>query len=526
MFASFAISSDGLMHAAPPPRLARSHHGCLPCRRKRKKCDETKPRCLRCMNSTNRDTCVWPQCKPERRDSSVESAPADLVEIVDDDQEQRDENDHTEEVTVSRENDDVWSVKLPSIQRNDLDALSPWQLPEAVARVSPDLSAAKLTQATLALQRRMLCHESEFSGSIFMLGLPGSNSHPGYIHAWTACSMVATAPQTVAWQQRALMHHSQACVELRKGIRDSADDDASGEWMRATVLMLYLFEKQRSQRFVESGQGYNATAIHLNAMHHLFDERKSVFRLKTFHSCMLYEAYITRTVDNYLFQPDSTLALDHVTRSIDYHEENLRTLGFTKELMTSPWVELWGRKFTDLVYQLSWLAHQSPFNQTNTERLQAIAAQLSSKELIMGGSLHGIDADALKYYTDARLAYWHACSFFVEAMLDGCLRCPASTFQQDHVRAGMELMDQLTMKDHVNAHLTWPLVVLGFGVDDVHQLKAHKEMLGRLALSAGEESVHRAKQMVDCIFKTKMANVEAVPVAEWMRLIVSFNMFS
>lgn len=48
------------------------------------------------------------------------------------------------------------------------------------------------------------------------------------------------------------MHHSQACVELRKGIRDSADDDASGEWMRATVLMLYLFEVRYQARGKQS----------------------------------------------------------------------------------------------------------------------------------------------------------------------------------------------------------------------------------------------------------------------------------
>ncbi|PPJ52459.1 hypothetical protein CBER1_10372 [Cercospora berteroae] len=475
------------------------------------------------MNSTNRDTCGWLQKKDDDRRDSVEPTPAGLVEIFDD--ETRDHVDHTAPCAAIESAND-WIVRLPSIQRNDLDALSPWQLPEAVLRVSPDLSATKVMQITLALQRKMLCHESEFDGSIFMLGLPGSNAHPGYIHAWTACSMAAVAPQTAQWQRRALMHHSQACVELRKGIRDSADDDASGEWMRATVLMLYLFEKQRSRKFMEAGQSYDTAAIHLKATHRLFDERKGVYRLNTIHGCMLYEAYIARTVDNYLFQPDSALPLDYITRSIDYHEENLGKLGIPVELMTTPWVGLWGRKFTDLVYRLSWLAHQIPLDQTNTERLQAIAAQLSSRELIIGGSAFGIDEATLKYYTDARLAYWHACSFFADAVLTDGLRSPVTIFQQHHVRAGMELMNELTVKDHVNSHLTWPLVILGFGVEDVDELELHKNMVACLGPSGGEEMVEKANQMVQAVFETKKAAHEAVSVAEWIRLIVSFNMYS
>ncbi|KAG8732763.1 hypothetical protein FRC12_019140 [Ceratobasidium sp. 428] len=41
------------------PRVnQRSRHGCLTCRRKRKKCDEERPECLRCMKSNSQ--CMWP----------------------------------------------------------------------------------------------------------------------------------------------------------------------------------------------------------------------------------------------------------------------------------------------------------------------------------------------------------------------------------------------------------------------------------------------------------------------------------
>lgn len=36
----------------------RSKNGCLTCRSKRKKCDETRPRCTSCVRSNQ--TCVWP----------------------------------------------------------------------------------------------------------------------------------------------------------------------------------------------------------------------------------------------------------------------------------------------------------------------------------------------------------------------------------------------------------------------------------------------------------------------------------
>lgn len=52
------------------PRRARSRNGCLCCRRRRKKCDEQKPRCIACQR--NKLSCTWPDepdIKPEPADT-------------------------------------------------------------------------------------------------------------------------------------------------------------------------------------------------------------------------------------------------------------------------------------------------------------------------------------------------------------------------------------------------------------------------------------------------------------------------
>jgi len=58
---------------APPqrkrPKYTRSKTGCMTCRVKKVKCDETKPKCMRCTHG-QRD-CTWPEGVPTRKRSSA-----------------------------------------------------------------------------------------------------------------------------------------------------------------------------------------------------------------------------------------------------------------------------------------------------------------------------------------------------------------------------------------------------------------------------------------------------------------------
>ncbi|KAI0785627.1 hypothetical protein C8Q75DRAFT_775728 [Abortiporus biennis] len=65
------------LHVVPPPqrtetrkrpKYTRSKTGCLTCRAKKVKCDETKPNCMRCTHGQRE--CTWPEGVPARKKSS------------------------------------------------------------------------------------------------------------------------------------------------------------------------------------------------------------------------------------------------------------------------------------------------------------------------------------------------------------------------------------------------------------------------------------------------------------------------
>lgn len=72
--------SHGRAHVTEPPeKLRRAKTGCITCRRRRKKCDETKPRCTAC--SRNRLLCAWPDDHAHDRNASFE--PGEVASISD-----------------------------------------------------------------------------------------------------------------------------------------------------------------------------------------------------------------------------------------------------------------------------------------------------------------------------------------------------------------------------------------------------------------------------------------------------------
>nr|RBR00867.1 hypothetical protein FVER53263_21117 [Fusarium verticillioides] len=57
MFAQFELYSGGWVHAEKRVKHRRSPGGCIPCRNRRKKCDECRPICGSCLNP--RVSCSW-----------------------------------------------------------------------------------------------------------------------------------------------------------------------------------------------------------------------------------------------------------------------------------------------------------------------------------------------------------------------------------------------------------------------------------------------------------------------------------
>ncbi|KAI1033393.1 hypothetical protein LB503_008504, partial [Fusarium chuoi] len=68
MFAQFELYSGGWVHAEKRVKHRRSPGGCIPCRNRRKKCDESRPTCGSC--SSRRVACIW-RDNDERRSQKL-----------------------------------------------------------------------------------------------------------------------------------------------------------------------------------------------------------------------------------------------------------------------------------------------------------------------------------------------------------------------------------------------------------------------------------------------------------------------
>lgn len=146
MFASFQATSTGLTRITQRPRLTRSDSGCLPCtrssrpsskrgarlteykgRRKRKKCDNRKPRCGRCCNSHKQDVCLWPSTRRTRSTSCEERQSPNDSEAID----------SLSSTSQSPRAEIVATSLTPSLSDLRLPDLPPASLPDTVTTLSP-----------------------------------------------------------------------------------------------------------------------------------------------------------------------------------------------------------------------------------------------------------------------------------------------------------------------------------------------------------------------------------------------------
>ncbi|CAG9945232.1 unnamed protein product [Clonostachys rosea f. rosea IK726] len=210
MFANFELWSGGMVEHSTKASLPRSTSGCIPCRRTKKKCDERRPACGRCVRRSQGE-CTWP-----RPTSSPSSATG-----PDDGQQPQDGREATL-CTVRPSTDSVLGIcaTMPGIP-----PAFAWEL---------------MCYANRAI------HGAYFDDhySIFIPLLPLLAEFPSYAYTWLALGAAQLAQQLPSAENplrlMSLEYHSQAIGSLRQHLHSAP---VPQEWALCSMLLLHIFEK-------------------------------------------------------------------------------------------------------------------------------------------------------------------------------------------------------------------------------------------------------------------------------------------
>ncbi|THX58483.1 hypothetical protein D6D08_09058 [Aureobasidium pullulans] len=495
MFANFSSTSEGLVESKPRPKPNGLNLSCLPCRRKKKRCDAARPTCGRCRNSYGRDVCVWSDEKRNRGRQSREIK-ADQRHIQSDSSPSTTPQSSSWEVVKSdTSTNSITSPVADCPMDLRFHGFFPWTIPDAVTNISPDLSPQMFLNISTTFQRRILCLDIDFKDSIIMDSLPLALDHPPLLHAWVACSVIALSRSMPYWYEKAIKHYDSAVSGLSRALQ--AQNETGDKWKRETVILLHLFEGFQS-RSDESALG----KAHLRGAHELFNPRVKDKSPMSYHEALVLEGYIMHTTNNYLFQPDSQLPLDHITKAAETLVSALEQLGLSCNWRHSPWIGFGGPELADLVFRASWLAHKTSLNTDDRQQVENIITRLSSwtaPACFEESLTTHLDLPPKRLVLLAK-AYWCACSYLITHLShhDGN---PVVSDDTAFVTETLELLDQLTEYEQtINNHL-WPLIVVGTAATSLKSQEHIRSLLPQFNQALGPGSVKRAERFLEVAWR-------------------------
>ena len=342
------------------------------------------------------------------------------------------------------------------------------------------------------------------------------------IHAWLASSIAALYPDTEHRRRQALLHHGHALKALRVAMQ-SEGGVYIAEWIRATILMLHVFEA--------IGSVYNHVQLstaHLNAAHMVFRQSLRHGLPTSVHDMLLLEAYVFRVVSNCLFQQDN-LPFDYMDTLTTALSKTVANLNLEVNDRTCPWIGPVGIDLCIKVYKLSWLVRRLPLTGQDAIEAVAIARSLPTHRPF-ASCLHGIvtsDEHDSRYWSNARTkqSFWHACSFLAELVLFHSNTMKAVSSCNEHFDKGIRILDKASEEDRVADCLLWPLAVLGIAVDTPEQLDRCEKIWIRLATSAGRQASARTSRSLAKVYELKLDRKGDISLKEVLKTLCSEGVF-
>ncbi|UPK97168.1 hypothetical protein LCI18_008103 [Fusarium solani-melongenae] len=305
MFANFELYSGGWVGAEQKRKRRRSRKGCIPCRERRKKCDEARPLCGQC--SKRRVTCRWRKTpSDEELDFSAENT-----------QDSRSPSPTSCQspysgVFGSTSSSDVGDLCSASSSSDmavsfPLHHLSLSNVFSECARSLPSCSMVDLLQV---FDRATSGHDFGGEYSLLTQGFPWLSRSPSMLHAWLSCSAMLIAQFQTSWRAHALRQYTQAIRELRRSIENGVS--VADESTFATILILHVFGVSFLIRFgdvnSDSSMAHLSAAARLNAA---INQPPS-----NAHQALIVEAFIYQIATNGTFRPSPLESYGDLSRII------------------------------------------------------------------------------------------------------------------------------------------------------------------------------------------------------------------
>ncbi|KAH6869488.1 fungal-specific transcription factor domain-containing protein [Thelonectria olida] len=512
MFANFELYSAGWVTSDHTPKRRRSRRGCIPCRQRRKKCDEARPICGSCFS--RQVHCCWRKTSPALDDAlkyhqehtgSQASASPSFVSS-------RFPSCDTESITSGAE--------IPCLSQGDSllrrCSLNPSNV---FIECTKDLPSCSLVDLLKVFDQATSGHDFGHEYSLLAQGFSSLSRSRSMLHAWLSCSAMLISQFQPSWRTHALIQYTEAIRELRINIRRGVDVEDESNF--ATVLILNVFG-----RFGDSGN--NSTMVHLEAAARLYaaiDRPPS-----SAHQALVLEAFIYQIAINSTFRPSCLSNYQDLSRIIRLWssssalQQNADSAHFMKAGL-SVWLPIWS---FDIIFKASHLYHHQKSISSNDiqTKLHELQKQLndlqrevsastsahdghertsSKDEPTFDGSGARIDgattslSDPAPSFPCTNLAdegfHMRELYFLATSLLIAKLACPTITAEDPSV-ASISKATLLHLR-HVRSNLPcllWAIAVLGIAVtspEDRSVIVAHLEAMRHFAGERAISSVLR-----------------------------------
>ncbi|KAI4716026.1 hypothetical protein E4T48_07771 [Aureobasidium sp. EXF-10727] len=525
MFANFELSSGGLVAADVKPKRTRTDQGCLPCRRKKKRCDLAKPVCVRCRKSIGSVVCEWPAHAASLASEDVGRYQSDLDLDAGRDPIRLSANSGSSSQTtvVLREKgrskhgmntpnttERVWET--PPSPQNSIENCITISLPSGVKTVSPygpriDVSDNQLIQITTAFDKAII---SPDNGSLdqpaSQLCLPLCLQNSSLMHAWLSCGTAFVTRAQPGGIQKALVHYQQAVKGLATALTETGL--TSPEWKVAATLLLHTFEARISLHTMQQSMSprtdepASMRVAHLSGAHNLVRVSMMNKAPSSMHQVLLLEAYSFRTVHNRLFQPFPSLPYDYIEKLF----ESMCLPGSPRQDMVRqwrkcPWVGMCAPMF-DMGFKLAWLRDRMPLRGKDlidaislSTRIMNWRAPVEAPEDLFDVDSGTADTFMMKNLLSAK-AWYYGCLFLSHKLLN-----PSNgPFDPDLIaisRQSHKVFQQMDLLRGASALLLWPIFLLGTGAVTPADQTTFSNAIVSCAPRAGPGTILRTTQLLN-----------------------------
>ncbi|ATY60071.1 Fungal transcriptional regulatory [Cordyceps militaris] len=496
MFANFELWSGGLVDYAAKKRQPRSKTGCISCRRIKKKCDEARPVCGRCLQRGH-TRCTW-TCEPLRAVVVASSTPESCMR-----ERQRPPRSRADEYDDS---------SFPSIRPS-----SSFLVHFREAGLAGVVPAAHAWEVVCHANRAV--HGAYFDDhyTILVPLLPLLAEFPSYAYTWLALGAAQLAQQQPSssdsspWRLTALKCHSKAVSGLRRHL---ASSPVPQEWALCCVLLLHIFEK-----FGDGQQQRWPSDAHVKSARGYFLHRFVECPPTSMRHMLQLESLIYRIAVTSLFRPREDCCCTFLDRFVDIWaaaSSSIRCGGLWRH---SLWIGLPPSTF-NAVFKLSVLLRQVPLNAPQRAELQRVeehlpAAHLPPRRALLPGppGAHrergGRPALTLDEQSHAAHCLFTSACWIVLAKT----RPAAPTQDQERIRelalSGCGWLDCLIQAEFFSPVLLWPVIIIGLAAATVQEQNTATAYVNALAHTSGP----RASTSVTRLFKTAWEGVNGAEPA-------------